>query len=145
MSQSFRTIREFGSLTLRNSEVKTGSTISVNIVNSPTPVTLGAAVTAITASQVFSGTLVQTPSSALTLTLDTAAHLLATNVNVASVGSSFVFTIINLSGTNAILFAPDGGSGTLVGNATVAVNASGKFMVLITAVGTSPTYTVYRI
>jgi len=97
----------------------------------------------LTASSVLGGILTSNPGAAITLTLPTAAQLVAADNN-AAVGKGYRFTIINLNGTNAITLA--GGTGiTLVGTAGINANTSGSFYLSYTNV-TSGTQaiTIYR-
>jgi hypothetical protein len=64
----------------------------------------------------------------------------------AFVGQSFDFTIRNTSaGATTITVTTAASGSTLSGTMTVAQNNSRAFRVVVTAIGTSPTYTLYAL
>lgn len=96
----------------------------------------------VTAASVVQGILTSNPGAAITLTLPTAALLVAADLD-AALGRGYNFSIINTNGSNVITVA--GGTGvTLVGLATVATNSTASFYVRYDAVGT-PAISVYRL
>jgi len=144
MSQSRNISRSFGSIVLNDAPLKSSSTSQVAISAAPAASSLTVSATTVTAAQVLTGLLTQSPSSALTVTLPTSAAFLA-SLPGSAVGDSFVFTYINLNGTNAATIAVDSGTGTLVGAAGVALSTSARFQFRFTSVTGSGTYTVYRL
>lgn len=147
MSLSSQVTRTFGSVQVfTNSEFKVGSSSSVNISSSPVAAVLSTTATTVTASQLLSRIITQTPSSALTITLPSYAALTAAypNSDNIQVGDSFPFSLINLSGTSAITVAA-GTNGTLVGSGVTAITSTSNFLVQVTVVGGSPAYVVYRL
>ena len=144
MSQSRLISKTVGSLDLiSSSTLKLGNTTQVNIESRPAASALGATATTVTAAQLLTGILTQSPSSALTVTLPTAAAFIAALPD-CEVGDSFKFTFINTNGTNAATIAVNVSTGTLVGSATVALSTSAGFIVRLTSVTDAGTYTVYR-
>lgn len=150
MSQSAKTLREFGSLNLfKDLRVKTGSTTTVTVKSSPAPVSLTDADATLTVAQLKSGIFTVTPTSTRTLTLPTAT-LMAGFLQV--IGDSFEFTVVNLGADTKHIVVAAGTGGSVVGYATVrdsdataaAESGSGVFRVRQTGVDT-PSYVVYRI
>lgn len=141
----------FGSLTVGGAPVYgAGSGTTVPVVINPTVVALsGTGPFTLTTAQTLSG-IVSIPSGASTgaFTLPPAAGAAGTGL-VASipnvqVGSSFTLTVVNLDSTNAHTFTA-GTGGTVVGAASIALSTSATFRFVVTAVGTSATYSAYRI
>lgn len=148
MSQSTRVSSGFGGIKVyKNGIVKVGNTTQVNVFKTPAPTALSTTATTITAAQVTAGLVTQTPASALTVTLPSASAFLAAMAVSGAVEQydSFKFTVINLSGANILTVAVDGSTGTLVGAAAIAVSTSAEFLLRVTSVSGSPTYTVYRV
>jgi hypothetical protein len=98
----------------------------------------------LTAAQLLGGMINSAPAGAITLTLPTAANLVA-GVKGAQVGDSFDVTLENTSGgANTITLAA--GGATLRGGTAVAQNKSALLRVLITNVGSgTEAYTVHSI
>lgn len=139
-----KTVRQ--QVILDASATKLGSTSAVTLSATPAAVTVASGNATLTASQVLSGLLVQTPAANSTLTLPAASALTASFVNT-QVGDTFEIRVINLaSATYTTTVAPDGSSGTLVGNGVVAVASSGRFRVRFTNVSSgTQAYVVYAV
>jgi len=98
----------------------------------------------LTAANVLNNILTAAPAAAATLTLPTAASVVALDGNSA-VGRGFKFHIINTNGTNAITVAAGTGI-TLVGVVTVAASSSATFYASYTNVTVGQeAITVYRL
>lgn len=123
--------------------IKLGSSSVVSISSTPAASSLTATATTVTAVQVLSGILTQSPSSALTVTLPSAATFVAA-IPGCAIGDTFRFAYINLNGTNAATIAVDGSTGTLVGGSGVALSTSAEFVFRLTGVTGSGSYVVYR-
>lgn len=100
--------------------------------------------TTLTAAQLLGGLINSAPGAGITLTLPTAANMVA-GMKGCKVGDSFVCAIENTSGgANAITLAA--GGATLRGGTSIAQNKSAILIGLITNVGTgTEAYTVYSI
>jgi len=98
----------------------------------------------LTAAQLLGGMINSAPAGAITLTLPTAANLVA-GIAGAAVGDSFDVTIENTSGgANTITLAA--GGATLRGGTSVAQNKSALIRILITNVGSgTEAYTAHSI
>lgn len=129
-------------IVLDSSKLKSGSSSGVLLRKIPASATIATGSATLTVSQMSSGTLVQTPAANSTLTLPSAAALVAA-FDGTSVGDAFDFKVINLAAAtyNTVIAVP--ASGTLVGTATVAPVTSGRFTVRFTNVTSgSEAYTV---
>ncbi len=98
----------------------------------------------LTAAQLLGGMINSAPAGAITLTLPTAANMVA-GIKGAQVGDSFDVTIENTSGgANTITLAA--GGATLRGGTSVAQNKAALLRILITNVtASSEAYTVHSI
>ncbi len=98
----------------------------------------------LTAAQLLSGFINSAPAGAVTLTLPTAANMVA-GARGCKAGDSFGLSIVNTSGgANTITLAA--GGATLRGGTAIAQNKSALLRVLITNVGTgTEAYTVHSI
>jgi hypothetical protein len=145
MSQSKNISKVAGSLTQHvASGIKFGNTTSAMIVSTPVATSLAATDTTVTASQVLTGILSQSPSSALTVTLPAASAFLSALPPGSAVGDSFRFSFINVNGVNATTIAVDA-TGTLVGDPVVALTTSATFVFRLSSVSGAGTYTVHRV
>jgi hypothetical protein len=152
MSQSQKVSHVFGSILVKQAaHVKLGSTGSLEASSTPAPTILVDANATITVSQLRSGVLVQTPTTARTLTLPTAA---LTTTFLKVVGDSFDFYVINEGLDGVIVTVAVGTGGTAVGALTVAdkftttfpSSGTSKFRVRSTNVTSgSEAYVVYRL
>lgn len=98
-----------------------------------------------TVPAVLGGMLLRNTSGAnRTDTLPTAALLQAAMPGVF-VGSGVEFTIRNTAGAAETITVAAGTGGTTSGTMTIAQNNSKRFLLVFTAVGTTPTYTVYSL
>lgn len=99
---------------------------------------------ALTATQLLSGFINSVPAGAITLTLPTAANMVA-GIAGAKVGDSIDVVIENTSGgANAITLAA--GGATLRGGTAVAQNKSALIRIVLTNVGTgTEAYTAYSL
>lgn len=152
MSQSTKTLHEFGALSIKEDlRLKLGSTTALAPFVTPAPTSLADADATITVAQLRTGLFVQTPTSSRTLTLPTAALLADFLKNV---GDSIDFHFVNLGadGIDSIIAAGTGGS--VVGYASVrdsvattaADSGSAHFRVRQTVVDSgSEAYVVYRL
>ena len=98
--------------------------------------------TTLTYSDVLGGFITSSNGSAQTLTLPTAA-LLVPQIEGAQVGSTIQFYVQELGAGTATVAAGTGG--TTNGTMTIATGNIKKFLLRVTAVGSSPTYTVYSL
>jgi len=108
-------------------------------------VTIGAytgTATTLTYADVLGGFITSNNASAQTLTLPTAA-LLVPQIEGAQVGSSIRFFVKELGAGTATVAAGTGG--TVVGTATIATLNIKEFLLRVTAVGDTPTYSVYSL
>lgn len=98
----------------------------------------------LTAAQLLGGMINSAPGGAITLTLPTAANMVA-GVKGAQVGDSFDVTLVNTAGgANSITLAA--GGATLRGGTTVAQNKSALLRVVLTNVGSgTEAYTVHSV
>lgn len=135
-----KTVRQ--QVILDSSATKLGSTSAITLTSTPAAVTVASGNATLTATQVLSGLILQTPGSNSTLTLPTATALTNSFVNT-QVGDTFEVRVINLSGANTTTIAADA-SGSVIGNGVVAVSSSGRFRVRFTNVTSgSQSYVVY--
>ena len=112
--------------------------MTVSTVATKTAVTL-------TAAQVLGGMILQDPSGgAVTTTLPTAALLKAALPGVAA-GTAFEFTIRNTADGNEAITVAAGTGGSTSGTMTIAQNNSKRFLLIFTATGGTPAYTVYSL
>lgn len=152
MSQSSKCLREIGSLSIKKSlHLKTGDVSRVNVHVSPAAVTLADTNGTLSVSQLKStDTFVCTPTATRTITLPTATLL---SSFLKSEGDSICLNFINLGADTFHLTIAAGTGGTLVGLAavkdsdptTASSSGSGTFKLRMTAVGVTPTYSLYRI
>ena len=138
-----KTVRQ--QVILDSSATKIGSTSAVTLTSSPASVTVASGNATLTATQVLSGLILQTPAVNSTLTLPTATALTASFVNT-QVGDTFEIRVVNLaSATYTSTIAADA-SGSLVGNGVVSFASSGRFRVRFTNVTSgSQAYVVYAV
>lgn len=152
MSQSSKTLHEFGALSIKEDlRLKTGSSSALSASVTPAPTTVADADVTVTVSELRTGIVVQTPTVTRAVTLPTAV-LMADFLS--SVGDSYDFTIINLGADTAHITVTPGVGGTSVGymtlrdsDATTASDiGSAKFRVRQTDVTSgSEAYVVYRL
>lgn len=152
MSQSAKTLHEFGSVSLhKDLRLKTGSTSSVSAVVTPAPTALADAAATLTVAQLKTGLFSITPTATRILTLPTAA-LMADFLS--TVGESIEFTVINLGADTFHATIAAGTGGSVVGfadvrdsDATAASDTgSGTFRIRQTVVDSgSEAYVVYRL
>ena len=104
------------------------------------------AATTLTAAQAIGGMITMTPTAARTITLPTAAAILALLQPGVQIGTSFLISIRNgASVTHAVTVAgPSGGGITVDGLATIAANTSATFLARVTAKAT-PAITFHRV
>jgi len=98
--------------------------------------------TTLTYSDVLGGFITSNNASAQTLTLPTAA-LLVPQIEGAQVGSAIRFFVKELGAGTATVAAGTGG--TVTGTATIATGQIKEFLLIVTAVGDTPTYTAYSL
>lgn len=138
MSQSSKTLHEFGSLVIKeDARLKLGSVTGLSPSVTPVPVELSDADNVLTVSDIRKSIVTQTPSVARNLTLPT-AELLGDFFKF--VGDSIDFHVINEGSAAATLVAGAGGS--LVGEAAVAAGSSATFRL---RQATATTYVGYRL
>lgn len=101
----------------------------------------------LTAAQVLSGLITGTPTAAATYTLPTPDLLIAAlrSFAVPWIGMSFEFTIKNTSGGANTITVAVPTNGTITGTATIAQNSAKRFLVVMTAVEGTVTYTVFSL
>jgi hypothetical protein len=98
-----------------------------------------------TAAQLLGGIILRDPTGAArTDTMSTAALLVAAMPGV-QIGSSFVFTVRNTADAAETITVAAGTGGTTSGTMTIAQTYGKSFLVVITAVAGTPTYTVYSL
>jgi hypothetical protein len=103
----------------------------------------------ITAAQLGSGIIVQSPSSAATWTLDTAANIIAymqANSAGLQVGDILVCDVINAGTSTGTITINPGTNGSLDGNQaslTMPINTSRTLFFVITALTGTATYKVF--
>jgi hypothetical protein len=107
-----------------------------------TVVAYTATATTLTYTDVLSGFITSSNGSAQTLTLPTAA-LLVPQIEGAQVGSAIRFFVKELGAGTATVAAGTGG--TVTGTATIATLNIKEFLLVVTAVGDTPTYTCYSL
>lgn len=98
--------------------------------------------TTLTYSDVLGGFITSNNASAQTLTLPTAA-LLVPQIEGAQVGSAIRFFVKELGAGTATVAAGTGG--TVTGTATIATLNIKEFLLVVTAIGATPTYTCYSL
>lgn len=98
--------------------------------------------TTLTYSDVLGGFVTTSNAAAQTVTLPTAA-LLVPQIEGAQVGSTIKFFVQELGAGTATVAAGTGG--TTNGTMTIATGNIKEFLLRVTAVGSSPTYTVYSL
>lgn len=151
MSQSAKTLHEFGSISIKEDlRLKTGSTTALSANITPAPVSLADSNATLTPAQLRSQVLTITPTVTRTLTLPAAADL----VDVfGSVGDTIDFYVVNLGADtiNAVIATPSTalvGSG-IVRDASTTTNSdsgSAHFRIRISNVSTgTEAYTTIRL
>lgn len=105
----------------------------------PAPATVNASST-LTIANLKTGIIQSTPASGITLTLPSGG-LVEGGFNAMFTNQAFEWSVINLSGTNAITIA-SGTTHTITGSATVAANVSARYVTRRTA---SNTFVSYRL
>ena len=95
----------------------------------------------LTAAELTGGIYTSTNSSAVAITLPTAALTDALLVN-AKVNSSFEIVFINLGSASGAITVTAGTGWTIVGSATVAISTSGRYLARKTG---DAAYTLYRV
>jgi hypothetical protein len=83
------------------------------------------------------------PTAAATYTTATAAEIVAAIGGDCVVGTTFMLVVINASAGAFTITMQGGASVTISGVPTVAQNASKIFLGRVTAIGTTPTITLY--
>jgi len=117
MSQSSKTLHEFGSLAIKEDlRLKSGSTTALSASVTPAPTALGDEAVTLTVDQIRSGLLTQTPTAARAVTLPTAEDMAAF---LSTVGDSFDFHFINLGADTFHSTITAGTGGSVVGLAAV--------------------------
>jgi hypothetical protein len=96
-------------------------------------------VTTLTGNSCLNSIIRMTPSIGRTFTLPATTALIA--VLGSTVGVSFEFIVINLSGANTITIAAGDGNTTIAGSNTVAVSATARYIVRLAS---ATTVIVYR-
>lgn len=102
-----------------------------------------AGVVTYTADQLMGGFILRDPNGSARSDVTPTAALLVAAMPGAFVGQSFETTIRNTADAAETITITAGTDCTLSGTMTIAQNASRRFLVVVTAIGTSPTYTVY--
>jgi len=103
----------------------------------------------ITAAQLGSGIIVQSPSSAATWTLDSAANIqtyMNNNSAGIAIGDILVCDVINAGSSTGVITISPGSGGSLDGNQasiSMPINTSRTLFIRFTAVGANPTYISY--
>lgn len=150
MSQSRKTLKEFGALVLTDPNIKTGSLSAVSPKVTPAPADLDDDDVTTTVAQLQAGILVMTPTVGRDVTLPTAEDMAAVLTNV---GDTLDFSIINL-GADTVHITVVSPSTAIVGSDVVrdsdptAASASGSsvFRVRMTNVSSgTEAYSTYRI
>lgn len=152
MSQSSKTLHEFGALAIKQDlRLKLGSPSALSAAVTPAPTELADEASTLTVAQLRTGVITQTPTAARNVTLPT-AELLAGFLS--SVGDSFDFTFINLGAETFSSTIVAGSGGSIVGLAevrdsdatTASATGSAVFRIRQTNVSSgSEAYVVYRI
>jgi len=106
--------------------------------------TLSAGSQTLTRAHVLGGFIIFPAGGAETLTLPTAALLLA-GLPGAKVGAAIEFTVRNTAGAANTATVAAGTGGTVSGTATIAQNNSKRFLLVFTNVTNSPAYTAYSL
>jgi len=97
-----------------------------------------------TADQILGGLILRDPAGgARADLLPTAADIVAALGEGAYVGAAFEFTIRNTADDDETITVTTNTGLTLSGTMTIAQNASRRFLAVVTAVGGTPTVTVY--
>ena len=145
-NKSSRVSKTFGQLTVVDaSTTKLGSTSRVVLRKTPAAVVVATGTATLTASQTVSGLISQTPAANSTLTLPSAASLIAQFPSV-TVGDTFNVTLINGAAATFTSTLAVPASGTLVGSGIVAPLGTQTFSVRFTNVTASTeAYTVYTV
>lgn len=143
-SKSSLTSKTFGKISAVDAtSIKIGSTSKVTLKKMPAPVTIATGNATLTAAQVLAGTIVQTPAANSTLTLPTAAILVATFPRVA-VGDAFEIRVMNLAAATYTTTVGAGSGNTIVGTAVAQPLTGLRATVRFTSVGSgSEACTVY--
>jgi hypothetical protein len=115
-----------------------------SLVNQPITITSNlASAASFTAAQVLGGFITSSNAAAQTLTLPTAA-LLVPAIEGGQVNSSIRFFVQATTGTSTVAVGT-GGTFAAGATATVAAGSIRELLLVITAVGDSPSYTVYSL
>jgi hypothetical protein len=115
-----------------------------SLVNQPIIITSNlASAASFTAAQVLGGFITSSNAAAQTLTLPTAA-LLVPAIDGGQVNSSIRFFVQATTGTSTVAVGT-GGTFAAGATATVAAGSLRELLLVITAVGDSPSYTVYSL
>jgi hypothetical protein len=115
-----------------------------SLVNQPITITSNlASAASFTAAQVLGGFITSSNAAAQTLTLPTAA-LLVPSIEGGQVNSSIRFFVQATTGTSTVAVGT-GGTFAAGATATVAAGSIRELLLVITAVGDSPSYTVYSL
>lgn len=119
-----------------------------------TPTTyVNAANNALLVSDVLGGLIIHTTAGAQTDTLPSAALLVpqieggqvgVPGIAGSTTGGSGILFYVTAGGAGAITIAA-GAGGTLVGSGAIATLSTKQFLLIITALGAAPTYTVYSL
>lgn len=116
MSQSAKTLHEFGSISIKEDlRLKTGSTTALSATVTPPVAVVADADATITLDELRSGVMSITPTTTRTLTLPAAADLADV---FSSVGDTFDFYIVNLGADTAHISVATP-STALIGDSTV--------------------------
>lgn len=123
---------------------KQSPSFSGQINQSTTVTTVAAGAQTITAAQILGGLYIGVPTGAANYTTDTAANIVKA-IEGAKVGTSINFVLRNKSaGANTITLVA--GTGVTINSgdtATVAQSNQKQFRLVVTAIGDTPTITVY--
>lgn len=143
-SKASNVTKTFGqSIILDASKTISGSTASSVLILTPVPTNVATGSSVLTAAAVKSGVITQTPAANSTLTLPSAASLLA-GLPQAQVGSTLSLSVINLAAaTFTTTIAADAGS-SMVGTAVIQPLTSGRLAIRFTSVTSgSAAYVAY--
>lgn len=143
-SKASNVSKTFGqSIILDASKTVSGSITSSVLTLTPPPTNVATGSSVLTVAAVKSGIVTQTPGANSTLTLPTAAAILA-GFPQAQVGSTLSLSVINLAAaTYTTTIAPDAGS-SMVGTAAIAPLTSGRIRIRFTSVTSgSAAYVAY--
>ena len=126
-----------------SSTLKIGSTNSVTLKRTPPVSTIVSGNSILTVAQATSGLLLQTPAANSTITLPTAAALVAF-FNNEEVGDSFDIRVLNLAPATYTTTVAVGSGGSAVGTLVIQPASSVRFLLRFTNVTVgSEAYTLY--